>query len=863
MLEKLLLEIFGGNPYHALAKKKQGGGIYYILEAEELTVPMLKGHLDGIDTLGAYPLLQDNMVKWVAWDIDSPDDLVTARKIAQQIISRISHLPYAVEFSGNKGYHVFLFLDKPVPATLAKAITEWVRDKEHLSKSGNPHVECYPKQAFLGNSTDSRKAVGNMLKIPLGLHPASHNRSVFVNPENGWEEGPPVAPEEALSFRITYDELIGIKDEGQGTFDQLVKAVASEWVESKRHEISLYLAGFLCQLGWTSEQSVELIREVCNITHDPEVRNREQSVRDTYRKVTQGKVVAGFQRLSEIISGSAMKIITEEAPNMMCPVHAIRVDNIRMEKGPIYKKVAKVMNTIWGWLTDREEGGRILRVKADQYGAVWKTYWFNTASKLMTDMESTAFKDVLYKNFHLNEADNFVQNVTTLLIQRARVMGDEIEVHKRSFMHDGRLYVNLGGVEVYVLDGKHEPSTQMNGDDNIFFLAHDPRAPRPDFGNPVDVWEELIDPINFAASDSVSMNAEQQGALLKAWIMAFFFRDSIPHRPILTMLGDPGSGKTTAIRQVLRLIEGLDHNVAGLAEDKQDSWRAMIEHDSMIVLDNLEDTKAQWVPNQLDRISTGQIIELRVLYRTNEIYQIRPDVFVAITAVSVPFSKATVFERMLILNMEKLKSFTPAHIIENRLRDNVDGLWADLLNKLNAIVPYVDREVVLAQTVRMADFAMFCARIRDSEVIDKESLTQAIRQLGTAQQAALASSENSAFQYIQEFVEKYPDKASRMMTIGTLYDEVKAIAGKSLYWTSARKFNTHIQAIRDILQSELSANITQIKMDSSGRPSQLGKDTWCIQFNVYGTNGHKPEEDIISEVLSGETYIDLERQNRK
>jgi hypothetical protein len=861
MLEKLLLEIFGGNPYHARAKKKQGGGIYYTLESDPITIPMMKEHLGGKDTLGSYPLLQDNTVKWIAWDIDSPDDLLTARKIAQQIISRISHLPYAVEFSGNKGYHVFLFLDKPVPATLAKTIAEWVRDKEHLAKSGNPHVECYPKQAFLGNSTDSRKAVGNMLKIPLGLHPYTHNRSVFVDPENGWEEGPPLAPEEVLSYRITYDELTGIKDEGQGTFDLLVKAVASEWVENKRHDISLYLAGFLCQLGWTSEQTVELVREVCKITHDPETRNREQSVRDTYRKVAQGKVVAGFQRLSEMISGSAMKIITEEAPNMMCPIHAIRVDNIRMEKGPIYKKVAKVMITIWGWLTDREEGGRILRVKADQYGTVWKTYWFNTATKLMTDMESTAFKDVLYKNFHLNEADNFVQNVTTLLIQRARVMGDDIEVHKRSFMKDGKLYVNLGGIEVYVLDGSPNPTVQMNGDDDIFFLAHNPYAPRPDFEHPVDVWKELIDPINFAASDDVSMTPEQQGALLKAWILAFFFRDSLPHRPILTMLGDPGSGKTTAIRQILRLIEGLDRNVAGLAEDKQDAWRAMIEHDSMIVLDNLEDTKAQWIPNQLDRISTGQEIELRVLYRTNEIYKIKPDVFVAITAVSVPFSKATVFERMLILNMKKLTTYTPAHVIENRLRDNIDGLWADLLYKLNKVVPYVDKEVVLAQQARMADFAMFCARIRDSEVIDRESLTQAIRQLGTAQQQALAASDNSAFQYIQEFVEKYPQKAATTMTVGTLYEEIKTIAGRSLYWTSSRKFTTHIKAISKILEAELGANLRQLKIDSSGKPSQFGKDTWCISFGIFGENGN--EDVVVDSGEDDELYIDLERQPGK
>jgi hypothetical protein len=299
------------------------------------------------------------------------------------------------------------------------------------------------------------------------------------------------------------------------------------------------------------------------------------------------------------------------------------------------------------------------------------------------------------------------------------------------------------------------------------------------------------------------------------------------------------------------MIEGLEKDVSGLAEDKQDSWRAMIENSSLIVLDNLEGVKAHWIPLQLDRISTGQVIEIRQLYKTNEVYEIKPDVFVSITAVSIPFSKATVFERMLILNTEKLNSFIPAHVIENRLRNNIDGMWADLLNKLNMVLPYVDQEVVLAQQVRMADFAMFCSRIKKADVIDEQDLNMAVRALGSSQQKALAESETSAFPMIQEFIEKYPDKASRQMTFSQLYDEIKHMSGgRIIYWDSSRRFGTHLRAIKEVLKAELGAVIEQIKLDSNGKPWDGGKETWCIRFEILGRvaelDDHSPETVEVS-----------------
>jgi len=53
MIEAQLLEIFGGNMYHAKAREISGEVAYQPVEIP-LTIENLKAHIDGLYTLGAY-----------------------------------------------------------------------------------------------------------------------------------------------------------------------------------------------------------------------------------------------------------------------------------------------------------------------------------------------------------------------------------------------------------------------------------------------------------------------------------------------------------------------------------------------------------------------------------------------------------------------------------------------------------------------------------------------------------------------------------------------------------------------------------------------------------------------------------------
>jgi hypothetical protein len=306
-IEQSLLDIFGGNPYHAAARLSEKGEIYYLTQEIPLTEDLVKAHLDGKTALGCYQLLQGaNNVRWLGWDIDSTDMLV-AQGYATKILSHLEDVPHAIEFSGRRGYHILIFLMRPMAASQAKTFTEWVRDAENLRASGDTHVECFPKQAQLTKS----RTKGNLLKLPLGEHPSTKNRSKFINPSDGWENGASLDPIEVLSRRADPNRLLAMIAKAPQTEEQLVDLIAKYWTEGERHNISLYVCGFLAQEGWGYEQTIEFITKVVQKTGDTQLDNRLQTVKTTFERFHEGKGVRGRQGLGELFTTIDMHAFTE------------------------------------------------------------------------------------------------------------------------------------------------------------------------------------------------------------------------------------------------------------------------------------------------------------------------------------------------------------------------------------------------------------------------------------------------------------------------------------------------------------------------------------------------------------------------
>jgi len=81
------------------------------------------------------------------------------------------------------------------------------------------------------------------------------------------------------------------------------------WIKGKRHELALGLAGLLAKSGVAQDDALSLLREIASEAGDPEWRDRERALKDSFDRLWEGKEVIGYKRLEEVIGEQAAKVI--------------------------------------------------------------------------------------------------------------------------------------------------------------------------------------------------------------------------------------------------------------------------------------------------------------------------------------------------------------------------------------------------------------------------------------------------------------------------------------------------------------------------------------------------------------------------
>lgn len=172
------LREFVGNP-NAYAEQREDGRYSpnrFVLSDEALTA-----HLSGEKTLGTYVNVKDQ-ARFVVFDVDTGDD---ARAEADLIVAAVLEMgvkSYAVgiEFSGRKGYHVWVMVGGWKDA---HELRQFGRAVLALSEVG---CEVFPKQ-------DVSHDLGSLVKLPGGKHRVSGMTSEWLTkvpysmPDGLWE----------------------------------------------------------------------------------------------------------------------------------------------------------------------------------------------------------------------------------------------------------------------------------------------------------------------------------------------------------------------------------------------------------------------------------------------------------------------------------------------------------------------------------------------------------------------------------------------------------------------------------------------------------------------------------------------------
>lgn len=157
----------------------------------EFTKQHLAEHLKGKKTYAPYQLSSEGKVKWLCFDVDAYNDVAEEKirdiviKVSKKVHARLGPNSFLVEKSGSKGYHVWVFFERPLDVHLAFALGHEL--VQTIPTTDTINIEIYPKQQ------SKTKTYGNTVKLPLGIHQKTGTRCLFVDStftpyEDQWEK---------------------------------------------------------------------------------------------------------------------------------------------------------------------------------------------------------------------------------------------------------------------------------------------------------------------------------------------------------------------------------------------------------------------------------------------------------------------------------------------------------------------------------------------------------------------------------------------------------------------------------------------------------------------------------------------------
>jgi len=167
---------------------------------EPFTVKTAEQHITGSLTAGVYPVRLDNTVSFLAFDLDVAKpvvrDTIGSERAWNKVMAEVhkmacaltdaaasADLPVVLEDSGFKGRHVWIFLDVPTSAGVARKCGHLLMNQlGPLPREVT--VEVFPRQSSVRPGS-----LGNLIKLPLGVHRKTGRRAVFIQPDGAVAKG--------------------------------------------------------------------------------------------------------------------------------------------------------------------------------------------------------------------------------------------------------------------------------------------------------------------------------------------------------------------------------------------------------------------------------------------------------------------------------------------------------------------------------------------------------------------------------------------------------------------------------------------------------------------------------------------------
>lgn len=262
------LQYLIGNP-NAYAIQHPDGSYYPV---EEPPTPKILGmHHRGKVTIGTY-LVYGDKARTLVLDFDSGDAAKQEALLAAEALRKLGvpERSIGIEFSGNKGYHVWVVIGQLVQA-------EAIRRLGYAALSlAEVEAEVYPKQ----NATTN---LGNLIKLPGGIHRVTGKPNDFIS-----RIPTPMAAE---VFENLMQDIPELKTRTKGNYDGPVAIECLGRIQDgvgagARNTALFHLATMLRRAGLNDANTESVIRTVADkcdppYTDEPELSNLIESSKNS------------------------------------------------------------------------------------------------------------------------------------------------------------------------------------------------------------------------------------------------------------------------------------------------------------------------------------------------------------------------------------------------------------------------------------------------------------------------------------------------------------------------------------------------------------------------------------------------------
>lgn len=358
-------------------------------------------------------------------------------------------------------------------------------------------------------------------------------------------------------------------------------------------------------------------------------------------------------------------------------------------------------------------------------------FWESRQQLVLLDAKANSFLRLLMQ-YGIEAGETMVKAIAPALRIEAEDRGRKTDLYRFSHYDAvaNRLFLSDFGGGVYIIEPK-QIRHERNATHGILFFNKETDTPyrREDTHSSEVSLDAIFETINFVDH---SLSIVEQRRLLKTWCYSLCFPELLPTRPILAMIGGPGSGKTTTLRLIGRILFGPGFNVTPLSHEVKD-FDAVVTNEPFAAFDNA-DTRVPWLEDRLAIAATGGKIMRRGLYTDNELRAFPISAFVAITSRSPHFRREDVADRLLPMHLERRTNFTSEHVMLEKWEGLRNQLMTSIINDLQLIVRDLsEREVSSGtSTSRLADFAQF-AQVCSRSLGWEDDISTTLDRLGETQ----------------------------------------------------------------------------------------------------------------------------------